>query len=278
MIDFTSIITDSLNDYWGGIKARELGVFWPSEASTSAPQGLIGKCHRAIFYSFAGTALTNPISGKATRKMLAGKSIEQNEHLFAERAGILAAKNVKTRKNFGDITISAEIDAIYARDGHQVIAEIKSIGGYFAMSEVFGTAKKPGHPKSDNLLQVILYLDIFPQYQSCLLRYIDRTDCETKDFTVTLRKVGGISLATVDGEIQPDFSLERILDRFRLLNSYILANTLPPRDYRPIYSVTDLAEINSKLKGKSKRLCDWRCNYCVFRDRCLKEEKVYGNH
>jgi len=270
-MDFTKIINDTITEPWGARK-RDPHVFWPSEASMVVGDHIIGKCHRAAFYSCNGISATNPIDPKSIRKMEAGRAIEQNEHKFAEAAGILVGKNIKARKTYPDgLIISAEIDAVYAHEEQEFIIEIKSIGGYYARKSVFGGARTSGAPKEDHLLQTMLYLDIFPKYGEAIIRYIDRTDCDTMEYVISLFDLEGVTMLAVDGQPHPDFSLQRIMARYKSLDAYISSDTLPPRDYCIKYSAEQKRAINRTLKTKTTRVRDWQCSYCRFQSRCLKD-------
>lgn len=270
---FTDIINKSITEPWKSRK-RDPHVFWPSEASMIVGGNVIGKCHRASFYSSKGVPATDPIRADSIRKMKAGNSIEENEHEFAKAAGILDSNNVKLRKTYPDgLVISAEIDAVYIYEGKKYLIEIKSIGGYFAVKSVFGNTKVNGMPKDDHIMQTMLYLDIFPEYSECIIRYIDRESCKTREHIVSLFPVNGVSLVKINGDLHPDFSLERIMERYRTLDQYISSETIPPRDYSLKYTTAELAKINSELKGKTRRTCDWRCSYCRHNAQCRKDGK-----
>jgi len=267
-ISFSDLINKSITEPWAARK-REPHVFWPSEASIKVGSDVVGKCHRASFYTYMGVPATNPIRPESIRKMESGKSIEKNEHEFAKKAGILIANNVKARKTFQNgIIISAEIDAVYGYNEKEYIIEIKSFGGYYAKKSIFGNTKIKGMPKDDHILQTMLYLDIFPKYSECIIRYIDRTDCVTKEHSISLFSTNGVSLVKINGELHPDYSLERIMKRFEILDQCISTNILPSRDYSLKYSAAELRKINSKLKGTTKQTGHWRCSYCRYRTRC----------
>lgn len=264
MVNFTKIINASIENK--SRREREPHVYWPSEASLVSNGSVIGKCHRASYYNYTGIIPTNPIYPSSIRKMEAGSSIEYNEHKFAERAGILVDHNVKRRKEYDSITISAEIDAIYKYLDKTSIIEIKSMGGYFARKQIFGNKSTPGKPKEEHVLQTTLYNDIYPEHDGVVIRYIDRTDCDIIEHRVTLQEVTvpstGASnhMVVVNGSVWPDFSLERIIDRYKILDDWISKNTRPPRDFDP----------EEKKQGK-KTVRAWQCSYCQWLNQCLED-------
>lgn len=276
---YTSLIDAHITEKSKSEKVREPHVFWPSEASILTSEGVVGKCHRASFYNYTGIPPTDPIPAGSIRKMEAGRSIELNEHRFAEQAGILVDHNVKKRKSYDPVTISAEIDAIYKRpDDTKSIIEIKSTGGYFSISSVFGTKTKPGYPKLEHLLQTTLYIDMF-EIPEVVLRYIDRESCDVKEHTVTLTPmkidVAQSSITTVNGSPNLDFSLERIIQRYKVLDHYISNKVMPARDFRPNYSKEEKEKKAAAKKTKSSKPApsrDWQCSYCRWLERCLIDE------
>lgn len=197
--------------------------------------------------------------------MEAGRSIEFNEHRFAKEAGILLDHNVKARKVYpSGITISAEIDAVYDYAGEKSIIEIKSFAGYVAKRGIFGNTRVVGRPKDDHILQGALYLDIYP-YPETVFRYIDRESMDVVEHSISLSPVtvGGstIHIVKLNGSLEPDFSLERIIDRYVALDRMISSDILPARDYSPVET--------SKKRGVRTR--SWQCSYCQWLSRCLSD-------
>lgn len=280
MKTFTTVIDKFITEKTKSKDPRVPHIYWPSEASLLTSEGVIGKCHRASYYNYTGVAPTDPIHPASIRKMEAGRSIELNEHKFAEQAGILSAHNVKLRKEYDGITISAEIDAVYKHPitGTESIIEIKSLSGYAGISTVFGGKRKSGYPKLDHLLQTTLYLDMYP-YEDVFIRYIDRETCDIIEHRITLTemKIGGVSshLTTVNGTPNFDFSLERIIDRYRVLDKYISDNKMPPRDFKPMYTASEkAAKVAARKATKTPKpppLRDWQCSYCRWITCCLSD-------
>ncbi len=294
-MNFTNIIDKAIYDRIVNreSKPRDDHNYWPSEASIVLPDKLgnpfvHGKCMRACFYGIKQYKITNHMTPNQMRKIETGRIIEQQEHEYARDAGILVDHNIKKKKQYGTIWISSEIDALYKDDENDIIIDIKSYYGYLAKRDLEGNMRNIGRPKLDHVLQLMLYLDIFDNVPYSKLRYIDRGDMNIVEHRVELKpyriKQGDQyiedNIAVINGESDINISVSRIIQRYNQLDQYMKSDTLPPRDYRPVYSKDHIKYLDqlgklsktAKLRAKSgKSLCDWRCSYCTFRNQCQKD-------
>jgi len=229
--------------------------------------------------------------------------------------------------------ISGEADiVVQSKDTSKFIGiEIKSYHKFFAAMEIAGHSaaqsaygyasayiKKddprktaPGHPKTQNLLQTILYLEEFWDSTSLPIRlwkiiYASRDAGPTVEFDVTLVENDGKTCAQVDGVIYPDIHLNGIHERYQALGTYVDTKELPPCDYIPEYHSdymmtgqlpVDMTpwdrvkhmdwrdEVTKKVAGArtpaNKRKYqneaqtvvkrDWNCSYCPYLQRCVQD-------
>ena len=137
---------------------------------------LVGKCHKAIWYSKNGVKRTNIISDENMNKMQIGIAMENSDQQNLASKGILLENNIKVRHEIGDripIMVSGEVDSLirYAtidEDGKLDIDKKIAIGveqktgrGHFQDKEIMGRGNKlypTGHPKLDHIMQTAIYL------------------------------------------------------------------------------------------------------------------------
>jgi len=274
-------------------KPRDVHNYWPSEASIVLLDKLgnpfvHGKCLRACFYGIKQYEVTNHMTPNQMRKIETGRIIEQQEHDYAREADILINHNIKKKKQYGVIWISAEIDALYKDEKNEIIIDIKSYYGYLAKKDLEGNMRNIGRPKLDHVLQLMLYLDVFDTGPYSKIRYIDRGDMNIVEHRIELKSYRvrqdnqyvDDRIAVINGESDTNVSISRIIQRYNQLDQNVESNTLPARDYQPVYSVNHIKYLDqlgklsktAKLRAKSgKALCDWRCSYCNFKNQCQKD-------
>jgi len=294
-MNFTNIIDSIIYDRIINkeSKPRDPHNYWPSEASIVLPDErgnpfIHGKCLRACFYGIKQYKVTNHMTPNQMRKIETGRIIEQQEHEYAQEAGILVGHNIKDKKQYGTIFISSEIDALYKDGENEVIIDIKSYYGYLAKRDLEGNMRNVGRPKLNHVLQLMLYLDIFEGVPYSKIRYIDRGDMNIVEHRIELKsyriKQGDQyiddKIAVINGESNTNISISRIVQRYNQLDQFVESDNLPARDYRPVYSTGHIKYLDqlgkltktAKQRIKSgKSLSDWMCNYCGFRNQCQKD-------
>lgn len=294
-MNFTNIIDKAIYDRIVNreSKPRDAHNYWPSEASITLPDKLgnpcvHGKCMRACFYGIKQFGITNHMTPNQMRKIETGRIIEQQEHEYAREADILVGHNIKKKKQFGTIWISAEIDALYKDNEDEIIIDIKSYYGYLAKKDLEGNMRNIGRPKLNHVLQLILYLDIFDNVPYSKIRYIDRGDMNIVEHRIELKSYRvkqnnqyiDDKIAVINSESDINISVSRVMQRYNQLDQYIESNTLPPRDYFPVYSsdhinyLDQLGKLSKTAKQRAKSgksLGDWQCAYCLFRNQCQKD-------
>jgi hypothetical protein len=271
-------------------RVRSLGdkkpTLWPSQASATSTDGIIGQCMRASFYGKTGVPATNPVSDGVKMMGYMGLEIEDGLIDIMKNIGIWENNNVKWQAK----GLSGEVDAIcreYNPDGtyRKFIVEAKSCQGYYANKEVYGYwsgrgANKvytPGRPKDAHLMQAAIYADIAgSEYEGALIVYVSRDEAKLCEFWITIDQDGRIIIDDVP-EIR--FTMQDIYDRYDSLRDYIERLELPGRDYKHTYTDIEVADIFAR-KGMSKAAHDAHnngkkphqdkgCLYCNHRDQCL---------
>ncbi len=141
---------------------------------------LIGKCHRAVWYSKTGVPRTNRPDDQTFIKFAVGHAMEENFQTHWNRMGVLIEGNIPIREDIsngdprGELIISGEVDGLlrdFEMNEEGEITDIsttKAIGmemktnrGFFSKKEVYGIGNKKypmGHPKMDHVMQTALYL------------------------------------------------------------------------------------------------------------------------
>ena len=258
---------------------------YPSEASViSRTDGMvIGKCHRASWYSWKGIKPTNPPDARGMWTMNFGKKLEDMYVEYIKQLGIWAGNNIKYYDKIRNI--SGEIDlAVFAtKDTNEIIGvEFKSAYGYGFQNKI----KK--FPKIENLLQVALYLDHF-QFPYWKLVYHSRDTMENVEYKIELVEVKGENNETTGKHLIVDsipvrvFMLEDIYERYKQLGQYVIENKMPPKDYTYGYTFGQseqrckTGQISkqklSKIKNKKATDSDWQCLYCNYLDECWKNKR-----
>lgn len=271
---------------------REIGVYWPSNASAMLDTGrAAGACLRASFYGIKGVPMSNPPSVAQIRKMAYGKAIEDYELEKAQAAGTLVDRQVSfvkkiAPKNPGEheISIHGKADGVGVKDSILVGMEYKSGNGYSFTKQIWGTHTELGFPRYSNLFQAMLYIDGFSNHEkykfdTCYLMYIDRGTGADKDMKIQLKD----GYPVVDGQLYTMTNISSIYDRYQQLNGYLSKNYLPEKDYRNFIPMDEVTEMyGQKLISKTMYNnffyagygMDMECSYCNFRDHCREDDQM----
>lgn len=263
---------------------RDRSAFYPSEASIiSRTDGkVIGKCHRAVWYRWAGVPETNPTDACGAWTMNVGKKIEEMYIEYSKQMGLWVANNIKYYDK--EHNVSGEVDLIVhersvvdERETEELMGiEIKTAYGYGFQKNVKSFAK------IENLLQVALYLDFF-KFPKWRLVYKSRDTMEDVEYTVTMAQDDKGKYLIVSEVPVRMFYIEDIYARYQQLGEYVIKNEMPPRDYTYGYAPEQTAnrmasgEISKSKASKIKRGAvvdtDWNCLYCSHLDECWKQKR-----
>jgi hypothetical protein len=260
---------------------------YPSEASVQyydecGDLTTVGGCLRASYFRVVGgfEKLSNDAKSEWTFKL--GKAVEEVLVKQVIESGIWVDNNVKFYNE--EYNISGEIDLLIAEPPTGVIVpcEIKSAHGYFAKRDIFGNTRVKGHPKFNQLCQLLVYLYEFrDQFPYGRMVYFFRDDMARKSFKISLHQEGEIIYPVIDGEVFKLFTINDILARYKQVQDYINRGVVPPADYELQYPDAKIHDFASKEKGKIskskyekwqkgqiKYLGNWECSYCKWKGVC----------
>lgn len=262
--------------------------FYPSEASvvafdTHGDRVVHGGCLRASYFRMSGEFQGIPYDAHTEFIFLQGKAVEEMLIDLWKEMGIWVDNNIKFLDEVNGI--SGELDAILVEPHSSQLygVEVKSCYGYYSEKEIFGTKRQPGFPKINQLLQTLIYLNHFedrlPYFR---MVYFARDSVKRRTFKVELHHEGDIKYPKVEGEILRQFSMNDILDRYRLLREHLDRKEIPSNDFELQYSNDKIEDFFKKgkvaktkyerwKKGKlaqNEHIGDWQCSYCRFRDVC----------
>lgn len=262
--------------------------FYPSEASVEAfdehgDRVVHGGCLRASYFRLSGEFEGLPYDARSEFIFMQGKAVEDMLVSLWKEMGIWVDNNIKFVDH--ENNISGEIDAILAEppNGQLYGVEVKSFYGYNAEKQILGGKRDPGFPKMSQLLQTLVYLNHFekrlPYFR---MVYFARDSVKRRTFKVELHHEGDIKYPKVEGEILRQFSVNDILDRYRLLRQHLDRKEIPPNDFELHYPDAKIEDFHKKgkvaktkyekwKKGKlayHERIGDWQCSYCRFKDVC----------
>lgn len=266
-------------------KTHSIDVFYPSQASCkNLITGQIeGTCARNIFYKTKGYQYTNPSSSQMIRKMRYGNKIEEYEIDQLKAMDICVGNQTAFEIIYDTIKIKGKVDAIVKINDKFTCLEYKSSGGYYFKKQVMGSAYNNGFPKLSNLMQSMIYLDAFKNnkefpFTECILMYIDREQCTTKEFNIQLAD----GYPVIDDDIYKGVHIKAIYERYKYLFKHLSLNILPPKDFRPKVDLSIAAKerdegiITKAAYTRAESIgyyTDTMCTFCNYRDLCIKEEK-----
>jgi CRISPR/Cas system-associated exonuclease Cas4 (RecB family) len=267
-----------------------LHSLYPSEASVvyPVPGGSMkteGKCLRSVYYRIIGEEVPTQADPYSEWIFATGKGVENILIEYWKCMGIWVDNNVKffdAKRN-----ISGEIDVILSEpDGTLFGVECKSFAGYSATKEVIGNFHQPGKPKTSQLLQTLIYVDLCRELgiiDYFKMIYYARDSGQRREYNISLTEDGGQWRPTIDGIIDYRFTMQDVYDRYALLNDYVENKILPPRDYELVYSdekiegLNKLGEIAKTKYDKCKNnheknpIGDWECRYCNYCKVCWQK-------
>jgi CRISPR/Cas system-associated exonuclease Cas4 (RecB family) len=284
---------------------------YPSEASVEFVDEfgdlvVRGGCHRSSYYRLTAED-SKPYSAYTQYIFKMGNIIEDMIIRYAKEMGIWVSNSHPFMTDELGFPFKGELDGIFFQPdiGQMYGVEIKSMAGYKAHTEVFGNKSKTGWPKIGQLLQTLIYTYLFHPSQEFnftnfklpffRMVYFDREKMSRRTFKIELEWDDGFYYPKVDGKVIKQFTIEDIVKRYQLLQSYMDSGTEPPRDYMleypgsMVYDFFDKKKIaessvkqyeaNERVRaGKSrsknpviKPVGDWMCAYCGFRERCYPE-------
>lgn len=240
---------------------------------------------RAAFLRATGKVAPAKTEARGEYIMSIGKTIEQWLIDRWKEMGIWVDNNIKFY--WAEYNVSGELDAIlvepHTQDPYGV--EVKTFYGYDAHKEIFGNKKYGGFPKLNQLLQTLIYTYYFRDRLKCFkMVYVARDDIERKEFNIEVQEENGKWWPVVNGNIYKKFSINDILDRYKLLNYHIQNDIMPPRDYELVWDSArvELEKARGNVsktayeewkKGKRK-LGDWQCRYCPYKTPCWQDDLV----
>ena len=265
--------------------------FFPSEASVSWTDAhginrCSGACMRQVWYRVTGKGEASKPDPYSEWIFALGKAVEIILVEQWKQMGIWVDNNIKFYDK--EHNISGEIDVLLRDPGTSelLLAEVKSFYGYMATKDLCGNTKVVGHPKTSQLLQTLIYIDL-GQKLGILnygkMVYYARDSASRTEFDVTIVDDGINRRPCVNGEIDYRFTMEDIYKRYITLAEHTYANTEPPRDYQIAWSPDKIKIMNSigevsktamadYTKNPSKNpIGDWQCRYCKFSEYCYKD-------
>lgn len=271
-------------------------TLWPSQASVVGRNGeVIGKCLRASYYEKTGEAPTNRIDDAVVAMGYMGTMIEDGLIDLVKNQGLWEANNIKWQA-YG---ISGEVDILIRVLNtenvipveEKYIVECKSCSGYYINKELFGYNEGTGaerrwvkgKPKDKHLLQSVLYAYVGREkgFKGTIIFYVTRDESRMTEFLITVDEDGTIY---INGEIDPRFKVQDIIDRYDVLRQAIDQKELPERDYRPEYTDAEVEKLfkdkaisksaHDNHKSRKALYCDSECNYCEYKLKCLDQSVV----
>lgn len=265
--------------------------FYPTQASCHSASGnVIGACLRANAFEYWGIPKSNPFNIKTLYTFEMGRRIEAMYIDWFKLMGVHVADHVKFFNQ--DFFISGELDAVIRENRYsdQLIGwECKSGYSYMVSYQITGLRDgTPPKPKQEHLMQVLLYLEYFPQLPYFILMYTGRDEFDRIEYKIEKVEEHGevypkVTYPDRKSYVDYDISLASIHNRYKDLKNYLKKKTLPPRDYNPEMNQGEMQEALeagkiSKTKMKDYKegkllTADFVCRYCNFKDLCRGLDK-----
>lgn len=316
--------------------------FWPSMVSigiesqykNTTYQDVEGTCMRQAYYKMTSQAPTDTTDAMMQDVWDLGNAAEE---IYKQRFQGLEGYRVLFPNLMGDKlrfqsptrNIRGEVDLVlqHKQSSIRFGVEMKSYYGFWAAMDIAGyeaaaraynpipyikvndprrTAKP--FPKTQNLLQTMLYLEEFARDNMNLWKiiYVARDKGPSAEFTVMLDQHKNKTCVVVDDTIFPHFNLEGIHQRYSDLGAHVQAGKTPPRDFIPEYDTgflltnrlplglthtetvkhmmwkdtIDSKRASAKTPKKSKEIvsdaitfgkADWQCRFCPYQTKCLSD-------
>lgn len=278
----------SINDYFIGKNKTKIvhkDRFYPKHSSVYIDNNkykkLQGQCLRAAYYSCIGCDTEDQLNINTSLSTLLGEYTENMLINIYKKQGILIDRSVKF--SIDQYNIFGKIDCIILENDSEVGVEIKSLGSNkYNIDLVFGNKYRRPYPKWQNLFQTLIYCYAFRErLKYFYLQYIRRDTCERKTFCISIEpQRDGKIYPVIDGIIDYRFTINELLDRYKLLYSYILKEEVPPMEYIKIYDKEKL-DTYLKIGFLTKKQIDmynyepfgdFQCKYCEYRKICDGEK------
>jgi CRISPR/Cas system-associated exonuclease Cas4 (RecB family) len=261
--------------------------FYPSEASADwidhhGVKRVAGTCMRQAWYRCTGTKTVGQADAYSEWIFALGKAVECILVEQWKQMGIWVANNVKFYEEKHNV--SGELDVVLSEpDGTLFGVECKSFYGYQATRDIIGNKHITGKPKTSQLLQTLVYVDLCRRLgiiQYFKMIYYARDSAARKEFDIALIQDGEHLRPTIDGVIDYRFTIQDIYDRYDQLAAHIKNNDLPPRDFglvwdnekveerRALGEVSDTAYKDWQKKPDKNPIGDWQCRYCPYAQVC----------
>ena len=244
---------------------------YPSSASVALPDGVVGKCLRALFYRATKVPMTNPPTQAKKLMFGAGDAIHewlfnklkkgQNYRVVAEVPGQLVLKGLNH-------IISFRKDLEIHSDGPRFFGEMKTKQGRAISKLVFEG------PQWADVAQIMCYLEEDKEVKNCNLICVARDTGTYVEFQIS--KFGDDAFTWEQiypnqskAELVP-FKFEHIKDRFLKLEGYLAKATVPPRDFKAVLDKEGKVTYK-RTKNKIDYVSDYQCTYCDWRDHCWSQ-------
>lgn len=241
-----------------------------------------GTCMRASYYRYTGVEGL-PTDAYSEWIFRLGKKVEDILVEEWKQMGIWVSNNVKFYDK--EYNISGEIDVLLCNPETQKLfaTEVKSFYGYYATKEICGTPRQAGKPKTNHLLQTLIYLDVCKRYKIldyAKLIYYARDSASRKEFDVDIVQDGEHKRPMINGVIDYRFTIEEIYDRYAELQGYLERQELPPAEFEmkwdaaKVQKFYDLGEVSKtayqdfQKNPDKKPVGDWQCRYCAYKNTC----------
>jgi len=212
---------------------------FPSEASVQYEDqhGILrteGTCHRQTWYRLSGLYEKASTTPYTERIFLLGKIIEQAYIEEWKQMGLWVDNNVKFYDK--ERNISGEVDCVMVEPetGKLFVVECKTFYGYNATKEICGNKSQAGKPKTSQMLQALIYVDVGMKqklWDYVKLVYVARDSDACAEYDISLTEKNGIHYPTINGVIDWRFTMEDIYERYDQLTEKLKSTTPPPRDY-----------------------------------------------
>ena len=284
--------------------ARRLPTFYPSSGSVKLENGKVeGGCWQADWYRVNGVVPTDPPEFYISMIHLLGKAIENILVNAMKEAGVYESSGVKFYDP--EINVSGELDVVgrfRTKTDSRVryyLVEAKSVYSQGAVETITGRSRawkgqaafRP-KPKTQNLLQVMTYLDQFSEargerffLEGAKLLYIPRDKPnDGREYTVILvtketvpqgnmdgadftsykaamqpgKRYAFISTADFPDYVDTRFCLEDMYDRWREQKRLFTEKTAPGRPFKKCYDAEEIEALYLTEDISKSAYEDWQ--------------------
>jgi len=233
-----------------------------------------------------------------------GRRIEKTILDVAVRAGVCVEGHRKFLIPIGSkLFLSGELDGIFKIQDQLIGVEIKSVSGYIAERDIFGTAAQrkngtKGAPKWQHLLQTAVYAwhyrKIIPSFK--ILYFMRGSSIRTEFYVeaVENESTGDFDIL-VDGR-SVGLTIGNIVKRYEELGAKLESNTLPDREFDILYDDEKMNLLSKRnLLNKTNKIAwdkywervqdsssrqikrpedgDFECNFCPYKKLCYDQDR-----